>query len=80
MNVGISSSYMTFQARRLLKWDTYDDRMELVLRANIAVYEAHFLSQKRQERASATIIALARKIIDQLVTTMIGDTNKWLIK
>jgi hypothetical protein len=51
MNAGISSHDLVYQACRLLKQDTYYDKMDLFLSANVAAYEF----QKRQD-ALATIV------------------------
>jgi hypothetical protein len=42
-------------ANRLLKQDTYYDKMDLFLRANVVAYEASDSYQKRQD-ALATIV------------------------
>lgn len=62
MNVGISSSYMTFQTRWILKRDACYNRMDLFLRMNVS-----HLFQKRQERDYATTIAVARKIPEKIL-------------
>ena len=60
MNASTSSSDLNHLAHRLLKQDTYYDKMGLFLRAYVAVYEASDPFQKRQE-ALATIVDELRK-------------------
>ena len=67
MNAGISSSYMAFQARCLLKRDTCYDRIGLFLRKKVAAYKSSDSFQKRQERDYATTIAVARKIPEKIL-------------
>jgi hypothetical protein len=94
MNAGISSSDLVHLVYRLLKQDTYYDKMDLLLHANGAAYEANNSFQKRQdalaaivdelpkgapspkslraikewqERDYATIIAVARKIPENVL-------------
>jgi len=55
MNASISSSDLIHLACRLLKQDTYYDKMNLFLSANVAAYEASDPFQKRQD-ALATIV------------------------
>ncbi len=94
MNADTSSSDFVRQAYRLLKQDSYYDKMDLFLRANVADCEASGLFQKRQDtlatiadelrkgtpspksqraikawqkRDYATIIAVARKILEKIL-------------
>jgi len=60
MSAGITSPDLVHLAYRLLKQDTYYDKMDLFLRVNVAVYEASGPFQKRQD-ALATIVAELRK-------------------
>ena len=60
MNTNIPSSELIRTAYRLLKQDTYYDKMDLFLRANVAAYEASDPFQKRQD-ALATIVDELRK-------------------
>ena len=55
MNAGISSYDLVRQAYRLLKQDTYYDKMDLFLRVNVAAYKASDPFRKRQD-ALATIV------------------------
>lgn len=55
MNANTSSSELVHQAYRLLKQETYYDKMNLFLRANVATYKASDSFQK-QQYALATII------------------------
>ena len=55
MNASISSSDLVHLACRLLKQDTYYDKMDLFLRVNVAAYKASDPFQKRQD-ALATIV------------------------
>lgn len=49
MNAGISSYDLVPQVYHLLKQDTYYDKKDLFLRANVAAYEASDTFQKRQD-------------------------------
>ena len=60
MNASISSSDLVHLACRLLKQDTYYDKMDLFLRVNVAAYKASDPFQKRQD-ALATIVDELRK-------------------
>ena len=60
MNAGTASSDLINLAYRLLKQDTYYDKMDLFLHANVAAYEASDSFQKRQD-ALATIVDELRK-------------------
>jgi len=60
MNASTSSYDLVHRVYRLLKQDTYYDKMDLFLRANVAAYEASDPFQKRQE-ALATIVDELRK-------------------
>ena len=60
MNAGTSSSDLIHLACRFLKQDTYYDKMDLFLRANVAAYEASDSFQKRQDTL-ATIVDELRK-------------------
>jgi len=48
MNASIYSYGLVHQAHRLLKQDTYYDRMDLFLSANVTAYKASDSFQKRQ--------------------------------
>jgi len=65
MNTVTSSSNFVFQAYRLLKQDSYYDKMDLFLRANVAAYEASGSLQKRQN-ALSTIVDELRKVTPSL--------------
>jgi hypothetical protein len=60
MNANTSSSELVHRAYRLLKQDTDYDKMDLFLRANVAVYEGSDSFRKRQD-ALATIVDELRK-------------------
>ena len=60
MNTVTSSSDLVHLAYHLLKQDTCCDRMDLFLRANVAVYEASDTFLQRQD-ALATIVDELRK-------------------
>ena len=47
MNAGISLFDLVHLAYRLMKQDTYYDKMDLFVRANVAAYEASGSFQKR---------------------------------
>ena len=55
MKSGIPSSDLVHLAYRLLKQDTYYDKMDMFLRANVAVYKESDAFQQRQD-ALATIV------------------------
>jgi len=59
-NSSRSSSDLVHHAYRLLKQDTYYDKRDLFLRANVGGYEASDLFHKRQD-ALATIVDDLRK-------------------
>lgn len=60
MNADTSSSDLVHLAYRLLKQDSYYDKMDLFLRANVAAYEACDTFQQRRD-ALAVIVDELRK-------------------
>lgn len=53
MNAGTYSSDLIHLAYRLLKQDTYYDKMDLFLCANVAAYEESATFQQRQDTSFA---------------------------
>jgi len=75
MNARTPSSELVAHAYRLLKQDTYYDKMDLFLRANLADYEADGSFQQRQDRL-ATVIDDLRKAESSPRTQRI--LKKWI--
>jgi hypothetical protein len=61
MNATISSYDLVHLAYRFLKQDTDYDKMDLFLRANVAVYEASDSIQKRQATLAAIVDGLCKR-------------------
>ena len=55
MNAQTSSSELVRRAYCLLKQDTYYDKMDLFLRANLAAYEANEAFEQRQSRLASVV-------------------------
>lgn len=60
MNAGTSSSDLIHLAYRLVKQDTYYDKMDLFLRANVTAYKVGDLFRERQAMLT-TIVGELRK-------------------
>jgi len=65
MNTNTPSSRLVHLAYRLLKRDTYYDKMDLFLRANVAAYEADNSFQKRQYTLAMIVDELGKGTLNQ---------------